>query len=682
MTQPDVDLINVSEIAALAGTARSTVSNWKRRHPETFPPERGRNPRGPLFDRAEIIEWLSTRSFEGESSGSSGADDLSRDVSALADFMRGTWSPADTLFAAIRLLVHRPIDASLTSVVSEAQFGAFEQRVRELGGDSLEDATDAINALAARLAVDAGKLGPEGFVPDPLVRLVVGILGPRSSVLDPFCGAGDLLVAAADHAKMLCGQHPNEMVIDVAQGRLDKVVIGPQATYSISVGDAIHRDLNPLEFDGVACIAPFGQKLRRDETSEADPRWVFGPPGTSSESAWIQHVYTHLAPGGRGVIVLPASAAERGGALQQLRASLVRAGALRAVIQLPSATFAHTGIVTYLFVIERPERLGERRNVLFGEPFPEPKRRKVGWSENIGDTVVTDVTRWLDSAAVPDADTYVVAGLEAIAAEDFNLTPRRYFRIDNTEVRSLDEIRADSAATTSATATRIDLLSGSIDAAVTLFPSTATPAHRVPLSQVADVRRGLMVHHLESTGTIPVHTPNSLFGGNEPTRFLDSDAKALRMDAPVWNALPGDLLVAIDHQAGATHLVTEPMFVSNHFAIIRPHQPHDEPGDLDQSGDAGTVGAEFLAAWCATPAFRADCARYQSAGGLKRLSIADLASIKVPVPDRELQAALADLNARIVAALGAARDLQASIDRLVALSGEATNASLAEEPRP
>lgn len=679
MTRPDDDLINVSEIAALAGTARSTVSNWKRRHPDTFPPERGRSPRGPLFDRAEIIEWLRTRSFDSESSESSGVDDLGRQVWALADFMRGVWSPSDTLLAAIRLLAHVRVDPSLISVAGDAQVSAFEQRVRELGGESLEDTTDAINAMAARLAAEGGKAGPDGFVPEPLVRLVAGILGPRASVLDPFCGAADLLVAAADYATMLCGQHPNADLIDVARGRLDKVVIGPRAIFSVSVGDAIDRDLNPLEFNGVACIPPFGQKLRSDETSVADPRWVFGPPGSSSESAWIQHVFTHLAPGGRGVIVLPASAAERGGALQQLRASLVRSGALRAVIQLPAVTFSHTGIVTYLFVIERPERIDERRNVLFGEPFPEPKRRKVGWSEKVGDAVVAEVTRWLDSGVVPDAHTYAVAGLEELAAEDFNLTPRRYFGVDNIDVRSLEEIRVDAAAISGAAATGIGLLGGSIDAAVTLFPSTSTAARRVPLSKVAEVRRGLMVHHLESTGTFPVHAPSSLFGGEKPTRFLGPDAKELQTAAPMWNALPGDLLVAIDHQAGAAYLVTEPMFASNHFAIIRPHGSSEA---ATRRSGVVTVDAEFLAAWCATPAFRSDCERYQSAGGLKRLSISDLASIKVPVPDPVVQHALADLNAQIAAALGAAGDLQASIDRLVALAGEATNATLTSEPRP
>ena len=60
MAKTGVDLISMADIARLAGQSRATVGNWKSRNPD-FPPERGRGPRGPLYDRAEVTSGLSSR---------------------------------------------------------------------------------------------------------------------------------------------------------------------------------------------------------------------------------------------------------------------------------------------------------------------------------------------------------------------------------------------------------------------------------------------------------------------------------------------------------------------------------------------------------------------------------------------------------------------------------------------
>ena len=50
-------LVSMADIAQLAGRSRATVGNWKSRHAD-FPAQRGRNNRGPLYDRAEVVDWL------------------------------------------------------------------------------------------------------------------------------------------------------------------------------------------------------------------------------------------------------------------------------------------------------------------------------------------------------------------------------------------------------------------------------------------------------------------------------------------------------------------------------------------------------------------------------------------------------------------------------------------------
>ena len=62
----------MAEIAKLADQSRSTVGNWKARQSD-FPTERGKSSRGPLYDRNEVIEWLTKT---GRIAATRGADEL------------------------------------------------------------------------------------------------------------------------------------------------------------------------------------------------------------------------------------------------------------------------------------------------------------------------------------------------------------------------------------------------------------------------------------------------------------------------------------------------------------------------------------------------------------------------------------------------------------------------------
>lgn len=104
---PEDELVSTTDIAAIAGVERSTVSNWKRRH-EDFPMPAGRNSRGPLYARQDVADWLSTRSGL---SGLSGSASVRPEFSMLfmyADQYRGQLSFQD--FAAdgsARCIGHR-----------------------------------------------------------------------------------------------------------------------------------------------------------------------------------------------------------------------------------------------------------------------------------------------------------------------------------------------------------------------------------------------------------------------------------------------------------------------------------------------------------------------------------------------------------------------------------------------
>lgn len=658
MTQPDFDLIGVTEIAEMAGTARSTVSNWKRRY-DDFPAQRGSNPRGPLFDRREVAEWLLGRGTQATTPAPTGSTDLDKQLWNLANTMRGVWSTEEFALTAARYLVHHPVPDRLATQAGADHVAAFVAQLEEIAGGTLEEREEAIDAL---LAIPTGKM--QFRPPDHLVRLATAILGPRSSILDPCCGVGQLLVASADHAQRLCGQETNAQLAELARGRLWNIVIGPDTTSDVVTGDALRDDAFPEHFDGVICFPPFGVRLT-EPLAEADSRWAFEYPGTSGDAAWIQHVVAHVAPGGRAVMVLPPSAMWASGVMGRLRASLVRSGHLRAVVQLPQRTFQTTGIPAVLVVLERPDGPVTDPVVLVCDPL---EAERGAWPPSNGDAVAASVTRWLDGGVVPDDSRYELVGLDQLAVQGFNLTPSRHLDVHAEPERSLPEIRQDAAVELQRSKHEVQATTAALDALEGSLPDRAMHAPRLALRELVRIERGIKLHRLAQTGTFGVHTPETLSRSEAPGRFLTEEADELQTGAPMHNALPGDTLISIDGQIGLVYPVTEPMFAAASFAIVRPHPTTD-----------GRIRSGYLAAWLSTPSFQADLARLSAGTTLRRLSLKDLGSIEVPVPPVDEQDALADVEEKLRTATSAVEALLVAVDRTRALHREAIAAALPTE---
>jgi hypothetical protein len=86
----------------------------------------------------------------------------------------------------------------------------------------------------------------------------------------------------------------------------------------------------------VICDPPFNERAWGYEELTGDPRWEYGlPPRGESELAWVQHCLARVRPGGTVAILMPPAAAGRRPG-RRIRANLLRAGALRAVMTLPS----------------------------------------------------------------------------------------------------------------------------------------------------------------------------------------------------------------------------------------------------------------------------------------------------------------------------------------------------------
>ncbi len=199
--------------------------------------------------------------------------------------------------------------------------------------------------------------GEEHITPKALVTFIgnLAALHPAQSVLDPTCGLGLLLqaVATTTGAQLVHGIDINAECRDVAQA-----IVGNKAT--ILSGDA----LTPPEglqthYDLIVANPPFGLKVRgtpvvphlggnfRSELGHALAVWAC----------------TRLSDRGTAMIIVTTAFLWSAGGLEALEAIRKSGCRVRALIHLPGGSFPHTGISTYLVILER----GEQQEVFIGE---------------------------------------------------------------------------------------------------------------------------------------------------------------------------------------------------------------------------------------------------------------------------------------------------------------------------
>lgn len=366
--------VTAAEIARLAGVTRATVSNWRRRH-DDFPVPAGGTESRPLYDLAAVQGWLGTR---GLASAAQPREEL-RAAARLSPESAAVAIPLVLdLSGQTKKVLERSAaldDEALAEWASSAGAGDFSKEDAPLLRALLACVRDDGPQVALDVLAE-GELDEAGgtyVTPEPLAELMAGLLAPAKGpyparILDPACGGGSLLAAAAGHGAMvLYGQDIIPVQIQRTTVRLR--IAAPKATVHTGVGDSLRADAFPdLLADAVLSNPPYGIRGWGHDELAFDPRLAYGlPPKGESELAWLQHLIAHLTPGAYGVVLLPPATASRNTG-RRIRAELLRAGALRAVLGLPAgaATPLHIGL--QLWIVRRPEaNAGAPGDVLFAD---------------------------------------------------------------------------------------------------------------------------------------------------------------------------------------------------------------------------------------------------------------------------------------------------------------------------
>lgn len=350
MSQPEGPQASVSlaDIARMVGVGRAAVSNWRRRH-ENFPAPLDGNDVSPQFSWAEVEAWLRA---EGKLRAPVGAlDRLWPEFEAV-----GGRDSMGYLVAAVgeRLSARRGGDLP---VIDTHQAELLDRTVEVADREGAAATFDFLYQRWLQTHVRQVTVTPE-----PMAALLSDIAATAHghrvrTVLDPACGTGSLLLASGrpgpeEKQPQLFGQDRDPVLAALAATRL--AMAGLPA--SVTVADTLRADAQAgVRADLVLCNPPSNERDWGHAELATDTRWTYGlPPRTESELAWVQHALAALAPGGTAVLVLPpAVAARRAG--RRIRAKLLRAGVLRAVIALPPGAAPPHGVGLHVWVLAAPD---------------------------------------------------------------------------------------------------------------------------------------------------------------------------------------------------------------------------------------------------------------------------------------------------------------------------------------
>jgi type I restriction-modification system DNA methylase subunit/predicted DNA-binding transcriptional regulator AlpA len=330
MTPEEPGVLTASAIARLAGVGRAAVSNWRRRYPE-FPKPVAGGPGSPMFSRVEVEDWLTATGK---------ADQLAT---------AGRTETGTQLLTGLSAPTSDPREIYKWKEIFEVQ----ERSITDLSSGEL--LAKVMASLLPRTVATAARSPDADEAELPVV-------------IDPACHQATLLMAVADrfgNRVRVAGQEIQESAADLAALNLRSSEHDVQ--YEIQVGDSLLED-RLAQYLGAAaavvCEPPLDQPHWPSIELTTDPRWEFGTPAArDSELAWVQHCYAHLRRRGVAIVATSPRTGIQASGLD-IRAALVRSGALRDVIALPSGLSTRPNTDINLWVLQRP----------FASPDHEPVR--------------------------------------------------------------------------------------------------------------------------------------------------------------------------------------------------------------------------------------------------------------------------------------------------------------------
>jgi type I restriction enzyme M protein len=569
------DYLTLTEVAKLAEVGISAASNWRSRHSDFPRPHllAGQE----KFAAAEVTNWLRARRIpknalkDGEPPGTTYGDRVSRthepadtvrtteqnqarSLSPAVNELRGQHDAAlavehifsllylkktdprrwqslagETDWEAVRdLLAHAEPPSwpgaphiSLLPPVDSMDRSSLRAVIRFIDGINLSGSKPVTgyfsDILLEQFERTMGRREGQ-FTPPSVVRCIVESLGQdlTGTVYDPFCGTGELLVAAAGRGRpRLFGQ--------VANARSFRMTWLNTALHDCPA-DLRKGGLSPFDdtfadakFDFVLANPPFN--LAGEDFSRRS--WPFGePPRNNANFAWLQHIVGKLTPRGRAAVLMPnMTGMSRGPQDMVIRRGMVEAGVVDSVIALPPHLFRSTPIPTTLWVLRGID--------------PEASPSDIRFVDATTTGRMTDRThRVLDERDVEHIvggqhDRRVVS-LEEVRANDYVLHPPVYLRRP-TASRAVEDIQAEvESLTRELDHLRARAQSAELDPLAAMAITSAN-WEEVLLEEVCDVLAGpaKVDRSVDGTPEVPLVLPRNIRASRIAWERLDMVPRAV-----------------------------------------------------------------------------------------------------------------------------------------------------------
>lgn len=227
---------------------------------------------------------------------------------------------------------------------------------------------DAYEYLMRHFATQSGKSKGQFYTPAEVSRVMAQLLQipadtPKSTtVYDPTCGSGSLLIKVADAAPnglSIYGQENDNATWALA--RMNMILHGNE-THDLRQGNTLadpkFTSSDSLQtFDYLVANPPFSLKTWTNgfDTSYGRFDGFDTPPDKNGDYAFLLHMIKSLRPRGKGVVVLPHGVLFRGNSEARIRTELIKRGYIKAIIGLPGNLFYGTGIPACLIVIDKKD---------------------------------------------------------------------------------------------------------------------------------------------------------------------------------------------------------------------------------------------------------------------------------------------------------------------------------------